>query len=438
MKDLFTVCITHYNQMDYIFTAIDSVLRQDYPNIELFIADDGSKSFDRNKVIKYINGNKKDNIQDVIVPKSERNVGTVKNLNSVLKKAKGKYIMFFAADDELSNSMVVSNFKKAFDKNKKLVITAQAYMYDNELRVNNGPYVDVKTALRYNNMDPIDVFVPMAKKCFYASGATAYDMEVFMKHGLFDERYLLVEDWSYYLHLLKNNEKIFFQPFDALNHRDGGISHFDKITSSVKKYHEDILKIYEYELLRDMPKIDKKLMLELYNKCKMDIPYICDLIKLDKIDYYNNLIKWSIKENIGNGCTLFMITFPKRIGDFFRWHVYYKFRFLNRDYHLFIITFLYWILINCTFMKDYYANSSNGILYLLISLVLSGFIANLFVGIGDMMEYCVPLALYSFYRLDILNRLDIFKSMIVFIIIYFIIYYILYILRIIYNNIKKL
>ena len=102
-------------------------------------------------------------------------------------------------------------------------------------------------------MTPLEVFSFMAKSCFYASGSTAYRMKVFNEFGLFDEKYLLVEDWSYYLHLLKNNVQIFYVDFPALNHRHGGVSHNDELTPTVVKYHEDILKIYENELLHDMP-----------------------------------------------------------------------------------------------------------------------------------------------------------------------------------------
>ena len=130
MKDLFTIFITHYNQMNFIFTAIDSVLKQDYPNIELIIADDGSKDFNKEKVREYINKKKHNNIQNIIFTGKGKNVGTVKNTNQVLKVANGKYISFFAADDELSNSKVISNYVDSFVKYGKDVITAQSYLYD--------------------------------------------------------------------------------------------------------------------------------------------------------------------------------------------------------------------------------------------------------------------------------------------------------------------
>ena len=42
-----SVIILTYNQMDYLYDAIKSVLNQDYPNIELIVSDDASCNFQK-------------------------------------------------------------------------------------------------------------------------------------------------------------------------------------------------------------------------------------------------------------------------------------------------------------------------------------------------------------------------------------------------------
>jgi glycosyltransferase involved in cell wall biosynthesis len=439
MKDLFTVCITHYNQMEYIFTAIDSALNQNYPNIELIISDDGSK-FDKTKVQKYINDNKRDNIKNVIIITRSSNVGTVKNMNNVIKKANGKYITFFAADDELSNENVITNYFKAFNKYNKNVITAQAFLYDKDLLNNNGPYVDVKKAMKFNQMDTEEVFYYVAQSCLYASGATAYRMELFNKYGLFNESYLLVEDWSYYLHLLKNNEQIFFVNFDGLNHRDGGVSHYEKITPTVKKYYEDVLKIYEKEILNDMPDISNHKKIILYNKCKNDIKYICSLIKSNKKNYYLDLINKSTRKYVGGNFEVFKATLFNKVAGFLKWQVFNKFRYLNRSRHIFVISIIYWFIINAAFLNNYYVGSTYEyqLLLLLSSLVGSCFVANLFIGIGDTMEYCVPISLILLYNSNVLSSNSIVKILLLFLLIYIMVYYVLFIIKILLNKIKEI
>mgnify|MGYP000424525881 CR=1 FL=1 len=54
-----SVIILTYNQMDYLYDAIKSVLNQDYPNIELIVSDDASCNFQKGMLEKFIEENKK-------------------------------------------------------------------------------------------------------------------------------------------------------------------------------------------------------------------------------------------------------------------------------------------------------------------------------------------------------------------------------------------
>ena len=50
---LFSFAIGSYNNYEYIFEAIDSVLNQTYPAIELIVSNDGSPDFKLDEVKKY-------------------------------------------------------------------------------------------------------------------------------------------------------------------------------------------------------------------------------------------------------------------------------------------------------------------------------------------------------------------------------------------------
>jgi len=113
MKDKFTIVITCYNQEEYIYNALHSVFIQDYNNIEIIITDDASRNFNKSKVEKYIKENRKDNIREYCFIINKKNIGTVKTLNKAIRNSKGKYITFFAADDELSNENIIPS---VFDK----------------------------------------------------------------------------------------------------------------------------------------------------------------------------------------------------------------------------------------------------------------------------------------------------------------------------------
>ena len=260
----FSVIITHYNQMKYIEESLVSVLKQNYRNVELIVADDCSRLFNKKKVEKIINKYNKSNFEYKILV-GEKNQGTVKNLNNAVRNATGDYILFFAADDKLYDENVISNFVKEFEDKEKKVVTTQCLLYDEFLKKKISNYVNPIKAHFINKKSSFKIYEKMAEGCFYGSGGTAYRKEVFKKYGLFDENYPFVEDWSYWLKILREGTKMYYANFKTLCHRDGGISHSqytpDTLPKHVKQYYCDIINIYKNEVF---PYLDKFNMFEKY------------------------------------------------------------------------------------------------------------------------------------------------------------------------------
>ena len=90
VKNMISIILLSYNSGDYLYEAIDSILKQDYPLIELIVSDDGSKNFEEEKLRKYIDDNARDNITYSIIHR-KKNIGTVKNINNALAVSKGEY-----------------------------------------------------------------------------------------------------------------------------------------------------------------------------------------------------------------------------------------------------------------------------------------------------------------------------------------------------------
>ena len=249
---LFTIILTYYNQPKLIYDALDSIMIQDYKNIELIVTDDGS-NLNVEKVKKYINKNNKDYIKNVEFIINKENIGTVKTLNKALKIAKGDYILFFAADDTLYNKSVISNFAKAFKDNlNDYIITAQAYMYNYTLTKSLGKYVNVDNAYQNNKLSSKKLYRVMCDNCIYGAGATAYRKEIFQKLDYFISDYNLIEDWSFWLRATRNGYKIKYVNFNALKHRDGGVSKSEnkkKKPITVYKYYYDLALINVKEIM---------------------------------------------------------------------------------------------------------------------------------------------------------------------------------------------
>lgn len=264
-KGLFSIVLLHYNQPDYYQIALDSIFAQTYPKIQLIFADDCSTRINKDEIREYVEKNKRENIVEVSFRFAEMNVGTVKNLNNALDDVKGEYLTFFAADDALFDKNTIVNYVKSFEEAEdRLMVTSQCLMFDEDLDVELSKFVDPFYGEKYNQMTSEDQYCEMVQGCQFAIGATAFRTEIFEKHGRFDEQYLFVEDWSYWLRYLRNGGRIHFSNFGGLKHRDGGISHHTKedLPPHVRKYMLDMLKIRENEVLPYLKRLPFKIQQE--------------------------------------------------------------------------------------------------------------------------------------------------------------------------------
>lgn len=125
------VCLC-FEQADFVTAALDSVLAQDYPNLELIVVDDGSADGSR-AVIRAYAEQANMPIQLVFPPK---NLGNCKAFNLGLRQAKGKYVIDLAGDDVMASDRV-SKQVAAFEQlpERYAVVFSDAYLCDAQLNV---------------------------------------------------------------------------------------------------------------------------------------------------------------------------------------------------------------------------------------------------------------------------------------------------------------
>jgi glycosyltransferase involved in cell wall biosynthesis len=112
------ICLS-YNHEDYVVEALNSVINQTYPNIELLIADDCSTDNSVEKIQNWLQHHTK-----VHFLANEKNLGNTKTFNQLAKKATGEYIIDLAADDVLLPKCVekqIETFQKTKYKNLGIV-----------------------------------------------------------------------------------------------------------------------------------------------------------------------------------------------------------------------------------------------------------------------------------------------------------------------------
>lgn len=99
MIPLISVIIPVYNGQKYLGETIDSVLNQDYKNIECIVVDDGSTDDSYEVASKY--GSR-------IILIQQRNQGQAIALNTGFASAKGSYIGYISSDDLIDRMLITS------------------------------------------------------------------------------------------------------------------------------------------------------------------------------------------------------------------------------------------------------------------------------------------------------------------------------------------
>lgn len=217
MSKMFTVIVLSYNNYTYLKQCLDSILIQKYESIEIIVADDGSCVFDRDEIVTYIENNKHNNIVNYIVYQNEKNVGTVRSANRAIKNSKGSYIKLLAADDALYDENSLSNAEKALRDSNFGIITSDVMKCDENL--NPISKYQKKFLKRMNGLSSDEEFRWLCIHNDIIAGGVFFARHFFDKYGLFDESFVLLEDWPTWLNATKLGCKICFEPFYAIRYR---------------------------------------------------------------------------------------------------------------------------------------------------------------------------------------------------------------------------
>lgn len=135
-QPLVTIITPAYNRADYLRETIESILQQDYPNVEYIVLDDGSKDNTVELLEEYTGR---------LIWESHKNMGEIRTVNKAYGMAKGEYIAVINSDDPLlpgAISAVVDTFLnnpdvlvvypdwQYIDKDGKAVMDVQTPDYD--------------------------------------------------------------------------------------------------------------------------------------------------------------------------------------------------------------------------------------------------------------------------------------------------------------------
>lgn len=202
-----SIITTCYNRQDTICGAIESVIAQDYPNIEYIIID-GQSTDGTIDVINHFQGK----VTKII---SEPDHGMYEAINKGIRMATGDIIGLVHSDDFLYDSHVISDVVKRFEE------TGADFLYGDGVYVNaedisklvrnwiGGPYYRWKVRCGW---------LPLHPTCYIKR-------DVMMREGLYDESYKIAADTDLLVrYLYKAYLKVEYLHRRIIRMRMGGLS----------------------------------------------------------------------------------------------------------------------------------------------------------------------------------------------------------------------
>lgn len=106
---------TYNSDFSKLLLTLDSIINQTNRMFEIIITDDGSKKFDKDRILSYFTKNEFIHYQ--LIENSE-NIGTVKNIQNAYRKANGEYICAFGPGDILYEQSSIEKFIEYLDLEK--------------------------------------------------------------------------------------------------------------------------------------------------------------------------------------------------------------------------------------------------------------------------------------------------------------------------------
>lgn len=252
-------CITTtYRKFQYLYETLESIFIQNYPNIELIIGDDGSENFPTGEIVQYIEKNKKDNIVKVIILHQEKNMGTVENCRRCRAASSGTYIMGIASDDRFADPDVISDVVTFFKKTKAEIVTCKRRFLNSKTGKTMALMPFPNQIKWIGTLDNKKIFEKMCSLGFISGCCTYYRRDLYESVGGYDQGYRYIEDYPFFLKLLRQNKTIHFYDRVSIFYRFGeGISTSSNSKNKFRmQMYEDRIRYMEQEILPyvdDMP-----------------------------------------------------------------------------------------------------------------------------------------------------------------------------------------
>tara|TARA_B100000886_G_scaffold328855_1_gene277634 strand:+ start:13395 stop:14225 length:831 start_codon:yes stop_codon:yes gene_type:complete len=247
-----SVCIPVYNGAKTISRCLESVITQNFKNFEIIISDNNSLDNSFNICNSYKKKHKR-----IKLYKQKKKISVFNNFKFLLKKAKGKYIMWIASHHQISKNFLLKNSIN-LDNNIDLVASMGVdYFVDNKKKeihkqtfsFENDSYKNIKVFLR-NCWRTHGLFYSLIRK------------EKLVKSSKYLKPYL-ASDWIFMLSLINNGKVCREKKAFIILGRDGTSSK-KQLKHYIKKNYVSFLPYYYFN--KNFIKIINSSNINMYEK----------------------------------------------------------------------------------------------------------------------------------------------------------------------------
>lgn len=229
MDPLVSICIPAYNQFDYTYCCLRSILKNtSYPSYEIILADDCSTDL-TSQIYRVA--------KNISVIRTPSNFRFLKNCNYAAKYAKGRYLLFLNNDTQVQKNWL-SPLVRLMEAYPQAGMTGSKLVYPNgSLQEAGGIIWKDASAWNFGNgNNPALPEYNYVKPADYISGASIMiRRQLWEQIGGFDERFApaYYEDSDLAFEVRAAGYEVVFQPESVVVHFEG-ISNGTDIASGIK------------------------------------------------------------------------------------------------------------------------------------------------------------------------------------------------------------
>lgn len=207
---LISVCIPCHNAGNFVGAALDSVLAQTWPNLEIIVVDDDSTDQSSHILASY-------KARGVKVIKDKLG-NAAKARNRAVSEATGSYLKFFDADDLMSPKMLSSQMQRIGNDSTAIASGKWGRFYHNDLSTFSENQESV-----WRDMDPSDWLVAAWRNArpMTQPGLFLIPFNIWEKAGPWDESLSLIDDFEFFARVLCHSHEVRYAPEAILYYRSG-------------------------------------------------------------------------------------------------------------------------------------------------------------------------------------------------------------------------